>query len=373
MPCKKKLSIDTSKPVLVSGGSGYVAGVLISHLLDVGLTVHATVRGDDVTDHPKSRLRYMFDMAKTKPGTLKFFSADLTKEGSFEKAMDGCAVVFHTASPFPSYKVTDPEEQLIKPAVRGTEIVLDQVSKTKSVHTVVLTSSCAAMYTASIEVHNNPLTEAVWNRTSSMDYIPYCYSKTIAEITAWTLAGSQQQYRLVAINPGMIVGPGLKYHETSQSYAFISNLFTEKSMLHVGIPDLRFGWVDVRDVADAHIAAAFDPSAKGRHICVGCSAGYPDVGRILHDNFPEFQIAHRTSWLPKILYWLLSRFAGVNPKFLWNSLGYNFRYDASKIMGSLGMEFRPLEESLTDMFQQFIDEGVPKMHPGTESKNKKSK
>lgn len=346
-----------------------MAGVLISRLLDEGLTVHATVRAENCADNP--RYKYLFDMAKGKPGTLKLFSADLTKEGSFEKAMAGVGIVFHTASPFPSYTVTDPEEQLIKPAVQGTEIVLNQVAKTKTVHTVVLTSSCAAMYTASCEVHETPLTEAVWNRTASLSYLPYAYSKTMAELAAWTMAGSEQQYRLVVINPGLVVGPGVKYHESSQSNSFILSLSKDPTMLSIGIPDMSFGFVDVRDVADAHVAAAFDRTSRGRYVCLGCSAGYTDCGRILHNQFPDYPIAHRKSWIPKIIYWLVARFVGVDPAFLWNSIGYNFRYDASKIIDNLGMEFRPFEETLRDMYQQFIDEGVvSKTNPGSKETKK---
>ena len=54
--------IDTSKPVLVTGATGYVAGVLMAQLLDAGVTVHATVRDPSQTE----RLRYLREAAAAK-------------------------------------------------------------------------------------------------------------------------------------------------------------------------------------------------------------------------------------------------------------------------------------------------------------------
>lgn len=62
------MTIDTTKPVLVTGAFGYVAGILIKQLLELGITVHVTVR--DVTK--KDRYRYIHDVADTLHGNIKF-------------------------------------------------------------------------------------------------------------------------------------------------------------------------------------------------------------------------------------------------------------------------------------------------------------
>ena len=141
MPSSKKLKIDTSKPVLVTGATGYVAGVLIQQLLEKGLTVHGTVRDPSKTD----RFEYLQKIADASPGTIKFFKGDLLAPGSFDEAMSGCSTVFHTASPF-TMEVKDPQKDLIDPAVLGTENVLNSANKTPTVKRVVVTSSCAAAY-----------------------------------------------------------------------------------------------------------------------------------------------------------------------------------------------------------------------------------
>ncbi|MGM3162888.1 NAD-dependent epimerase/dehydratase family protein [Dickeya undicola] len=90
------LDIDKTKPVLVTGATGYVAGWLVKRLLEEGVTVHAAVR--DPNDVRKTG--HLNDMATGQPGTLRFFKADLLEPGSYAQAMKGCGIVFHTASPF---------------------------------------------------------------------------------------------------------------------------------------------------------------------------------------------------------------------------------------------------------------------------------
>ena len=88
--------VPTDEPVLVTGATGYFAGVLIRDLLEAGATVHGTVRDKNDT----SSYQHILDL----PGAVerfKLFQADLLKAGSFRDAMTGCVIVFHTASPHP--------------------------------------------------------------------------------------------------------------------------------------------------------------------------------------------------------------------------------------------------------------------------------
>ena len=133
-----KLEIDTALPVCVTGATGYVAGWIVKRLLEEGLTVHATVRDPDNA----GKLAHLRKAEADAPGTLKFFAADLLEPGSFDEAVRGCGVVFHTASPF-QMSVEDPQKDLVEPAVQGTRNLLAAVNAAKSVQRVVLTSSCA--------------------------------------------------------------------------------------------------------------------------------------------------------------------------------------------------------------------------------------
>ena len=135
-------TIDKSKPVLVTGATGYVAAWLVKKLLEEGFTVHAAVRDPD----HNSKLNHLNEIASATPDQIKYFKSDLLQDGSYAKAMEGCELVFHTASPFIT-SVRDPQKELVEPAVHGTRNVLEQANKTSSVKRIVLTSSCAAIYT----------------------------------------------------------------------------------------------------------------------------------------------------------------------------------------------------------------------------------
>ena len=67
------------------------------------------------------------------------------ESGSFDTAIEGCSYVFHTASPF-ILKFDDPQRDLIDPALKGTQNILEAVNASNTVERVVLTSSCVAIY-----------------------------------------------------------------------------------------------------------------------------------------------------------------------------------------------------------------------------------
>jgi nucleoside-diphosphate-sugar epimerase len=130
---------------------------------------------------------------------------------------------------------------------------------------VVLTSSTAAVYTDAAECAEAPggsLTEAVWNRTASLAYQPYSYSKTLAEQEAWKIAEGQAQWDLVVVNPSLVIGPATGQSPISESFDVVRQ-FGDCTMA-TGALRLALGVVDVRDLAKAHLAAAYTPSAKER-------------------------------------------------------------------------------------------------------------
>lgn len=126
-------------PVLVTGGSGFVATELISQLLVQGYIVHATVR----SLQNSAKVSCLQDLKSQHPeGKLLLFEADLLQPGSFHAAMQGCSVVFHVASPFKvPEKIKDGDSEMVQPALQGTRNVLEAVEDTPSVQRVVFTST----------------------------------------------------------------------------------------------------------------------------------------------------------------------------------------------------------------------------------------
>ena len=344
-----------SKPVLVTGATGYVAGWLVKRLLEEGFTVHAAVRDPS----NKDKLKYLNELAEPTPGSIKYFPSDLLKNGSYAEAMQGCEVVFHTASPF-TLSVKDPQKELIEPAQLGTRNVLEGVNKTESVQRVVLTSSCAAIYGDNADLsqaQGTELSEADWNTSSSLTHQPYSYSKTVAEREAWKIAASQSRWDLVTINPSLVIGPGINPFSTSESFSLIKQ-FGDGSMKS-GVIDLAIGAVDVRDVAQAHIAAGFTPSAKGRYIISGHNTSFPELAKILRQQFGD-AYPFPQSTTPKWLVWLVGPLVdkSITRKFIARNIGLPLAIDNRKSISELGMNYRPLEISITELFQQLIDNGL---------------
>jgi len=348
------IDIDTEQPVLVTGGTGYVAGWVIARLLDHGLTVHATVRDAANTE----RLAYLQALADDSEGTLRFFEADLLQPGSFAEGMAGCSTVFHIASPY-IIEVDDPDKQLIEPALEGTRNVLGQADATDSVTRVVLTSSCAAIFGDAADLADTPdgvFTEDVWNTSSSRTHQPYSYSKTLAEREAWRIAEAQDRWKLVVLNPAGVFGPGQRLHRGSESFSIFEQM--GDGSFASGIADLRIGIVDVRDVAEAQLRAAFLPEASGRCILSGHDSGLVEMAGILRERFPSYPIGART--VPKWLLWLIGPMvsSAFTRKVVSRNIGLPWRADNRKSREELGLTYRPLVQTVTEHFQQLVDGGV---------------
>lgn len=348
--------IDKTKPVLVTGATGYVAGWLVKRLLEEGITVHAAVRNPD----NKKKVAHLDEIAAKTSGTIKYFKSDLLEEGSYAEAMQGCELVYHTASPFTS-DYDDPQKELIDPAVNGTANVLETANKTPSVKRVVLTSSCAAIYTDATDIKdtpNNILTEEVWNTTASLDYQPYSYSKTLAEKKAWEINKAQQQWDMVTINPSFVMGPALNAQSnTSESISILKQL--GDGTMKLGVPKMGVGLVDVRDVAEAHYKAGFTPAAQGRYITSAHNTNFLEMSEALLPKYGDKYPLPKKA-LPKWLLMLVGPLVNkmFSRKFIKNNVNVEWKADNSKIKNELGMTFKPMKETMEDAFQVLIDENI---------------
>ncbi|CAN6567255.1 unnamed protein product [Malus baccata var. baccata] len=280
----------------VTGASGYIASWLVKHLLQKGYTVKATVR--DPNDAKKTEHLLSLDGAKER---LHLFKADLLEEGSFDAVVDGCVGVFHTASPA-QISAPDPQvcAEIIEPAVKGTLNVLKSCAKFPAVKRVVLTSSMASVRMSG----KPPTSDVVLDETCYLDPLfcektkvrafPYYWiildidqwyplSKILAEEAAWKFAKGNG-IDLVSIHPGFVIGPPLQ-PTLNVSVEFLLNI-----MSGIEIPFINCTFVDVRDVASAHIQAFEVPSASGRYCLVGQVADRLDTPKILRELYPTLSL-----------------------------------------------------------------------------------
>jgi nucleoside-diphosphate-sugar epimerase len=338
--------------VLVTGGSGYVALELIQQLLAGGDSVHTTVRslGNEAKVRPLRRLQERY------PGQLQIFEADLLSPGAFETAMEGCTVVYHTASPFllPE-KIKDGRRQMLEPALNGTRNVLSAVNNTPSVRRVVMTSTVGAIFGDYIDVRqmkDETLAESYFNTSSTLENYPYHFAKVEAEKEAWRIAKEQSRWSLVVINPGLILGPSLTSASASGSLFLLDGMM--RGHLFFGLPDWSMATVDIREVGQAHIAAARDPNASGRYILADKEmTSLVDMARILRKvhKFPLLLPKYR---LPNWLVMTFGPWWGLRRDYMRKHLGIRFRIDNARSIRELGVIYRPIEETLIDHYQGWL-------------------
>jgi len=269
------MSTNTEKRICVTGASGFLASHIVEQLLSRGYHVHGTVR--DPTD-PK-KVAHLTSL----PGAserLTLFKADLLDGHEvFEAAFKGTHGVIHVASPFHN---KGGENELVVPAVTGTRNILVSVENVPEVKQIVLTSSMAAVgFNGGKLPPTHIYTEADWSNADlqRQNQSWYPLSKTLAEKSAWDYMATERKrdFRLIVINPTLIVGPILQPTLNTSSEIVASYLNGEKEV----IPQSTMGYVDVRDVAEAHIKAYESESAEGRYIMIERSLPWADLCEIL--------------------------------------------------------------------------------------------
>lgn len=314
------------KRVCVTGSSGYIASWIVKLLLDRGYTVNATVRCSK--DEKKIEHLVALDGAKER---LHLFEADLLDEGSFDSAIDGCDGVFHTASPVKLH-VSNPQEELIDPAVKGTLNVLSSCVKNPSIKRVVLTSSMASILFSGRTLAPEVVVDETWFSTpefcEGLKMKWYMISKTLAEEAAWKFV-KENGINMVSINPAVVIGPPLQPTINASSGLVLSLINGSETYMNASV-----GWVHVKDVAKAHILAFETPSANGRYLLTESVAHVSEVIEILHELYPALKLPGRCE--------------NDNP------FEPTYKVSNDKVR-SLGIDYIPLRASLKETVECFKD------------------
>ena len=336
--------VDT---VLVSGGSGYIAGFLIRQLVTEGWRVHTTVRN-------LAREGGVRKLLAVDDSRLHFFAADLNADAGWAEATAGCSHVAHVASPLPAGVPGDPNE-LILPARDGALRAL-RAAKAAGVRRFVMTSSVAAIsYGRGRGTHH--FTEADWTLLEQPGLTPYIRSKTIAERAArdW-VAKEGGGIEFCTINPSVVLGP-VWSADYSASVTIVKRLL-DGSMS--ACPDIGFGVVDVRDVADLHVRALKAPGMAGeRFIASGRFMKLREIAEVLRAELGPQARKVTTRNLPD---WAVRMAALFNPlaRAVIGELGSVRHQDASHAKAVLGWATRPVEQSIADTARSLIERGIVK-------------
>ncbi|KZP19343.1 NAD(P)-binding protein [Athelia psychrophila] len=259
--------------VLITGVTGFLAQHVVAATLNAGFRVRGTIRSASKANGLLEKFPKNFETVVVQDVA----TSDLTD------VIKGVTYVLHTASPY-TFAITNGEEELLKPAINGTLNVL-RAAKKAGVKKVVITSSFAAISNAAAggPWRDYEYTENDWNpstyeeaaKEGAQPGMVYSAGKKLAEVAAWDFA-KENNMALVVLNPPMIYGPALQDAATSPaslntSASMIYQLFSGKL---TAIPDDRLPlFVDVRDVAKAHVLALQQDSASGARIPL-CGGGF---------------------------------------------------------------------------------------------------
>ena len=327
--------------VLVTGGSGFIALHCIDQLLEKGFMVRTTIRSES----RKDEINKAMDKYPNLDQNLEFHICDLLKDEGWEAAVDGCDYVLHVASPF-ILEVPSDENVLIKPAVDGTLRVLNACSKAH-VKKVVLTSSVAAVaYGHGAE---KTYDESDWSNTGEDSGItPYAKSKTLAEKAAWNFVeelDTDKKFDFTVINPVGVFGPMLT-KDIGTSNSLVSRLINGELP---ACPATHMGYVDVRDVAKAHVFSMLNSSTNNKRIIVSESEMFfVDVGRILNEaGFKKSPTKQMPNWLVKFLAIFIKELSGVT-----KSLGRRVDTDKSLAKSLFDWQYISAKDSILDTANQ---------------------
>jgi dihydroflavonol-4-reductase len=251
------------------------------------------------------------------------------------------------------------ERDLVKPGLDGVINFLE-AAKFHGLKRVVLTSSMAAVTEHPVTGHT--FTEADWNTKSTTERNPYYYSKTVAERKAWEFA-KEHGLDLITINPFVILGRALSMTSADNPSAEI--IYRIIMGEFPGYFDFHWGFVDVIDVATAHVNALTSLKANGRYLCIGSAIYMKRVCHVLSAAFPQYPVpsaemdgAGGTALL-KLGSFFETRDVGT---YMRSNIAQTLSFDTSKIQQDLGLEFRSVDDTILDTVKSLIRYGkIPEM------------
>jgi dihydroflavonol-4-reductase len=266
------------KKVLVTGVSGYIGQHCAAELLKQGYAVKGSLRSLSKADEVTQGIAKVVDPQ----GNIEYCELNLMEDEGWDDAMQGCDYVLHVASPFLTSEPKD-ENELIKPAVEGTQRAL-KAAKRAGIKRVVLTSSMVAMLgdaNGSIDIDHTSWTNVEAKRVSA-----YLKSKTLAEQSAWDFIKDQKgdkPMELVTVHPGPVYGPTLSGNLTGESMSTYKNLIDGKMPV---LPKAAINMSDVRDIANIHVQALENQEANGKRLIVSTEKAhsFQEMAQILKSN-----------------------------------------------------------------------------------------
>ena len=343
----------THKRVLVTGGSGFIAGHCILQLLEQGYPVRATLRSPAREAAVRAVLK---DAGMVNGDGLSFVAADLMHDQGWTEAVADVDVVLHVASPVQPGHVAD-ENDLIVPAREGTLRVL-RAARDAGVRRVVLTSAFHAVSWGHPH-RDQTFTEEDWTVLDGPGVDAYGKSKTLAERAAWDFMATEgRALELTTMLPVAVMGPVMG-RDISGSNHLIQRML-EGNM--PGFPNLFIPIIDVRDVASAHLLAMSHPGAADERFLLSNGRALPmkEIGATLKAELGEAARRVPTRSIPDLVLRIAARFNPQLRPFV-PDLGYAKRTSNAKARRMLEWTPRDPHEAIVAAGMSMVGKGLIKV------------
>ena len=326
---------------LVTGANGHLGFNLVKELLKTDHTIRGSIRSLENTQNVQ-RLESL--------GDVEIVEASLDRPDQLTAAMEGIDVLFHAAAVY-SYTEPDREQEIIDASLKGIENTFYAAYAAK-VKKIVLTSSVVTL----------PLTTPGAPPSDENDWtddtrVPYLKAKTEGEKLAWDIAKDKNLY-MVSVLPGAIGGPG--FVKNTPTIDMLEALMM--GSMRMGVIQMNYPYVDVRDVASAHILAG-EKDCEGRFIvCNDSSPMFREIVETMHGidskiplplmTLPNFMLG-AAGFFDKFNHLVLGTPLTASPELMATMKGKEWNFSNQRIKDTLGWQPQfSLEQSLRDTIDE---------------------
>ena len=336
-------------PVLVTGASGFVGKWCVVKLLEKGYRVRGTIRSEAKAKQVRETVSGI--VGADAMARLELVEADILDDKGWSEAMAGVSAVMHVATVI---RGDEPRDQslVIRPALEGTERIL-KATLAAGIKRIIITSSIATVgYGHGQTSGTRTYDETHFTNLENMRWTwAYCIGKTRAERLAWAFA-KEHGLEMTTIHPGAIIGPALD-EDASISVGLVGGLLDNSTP---ALPSNGFSIVDVRDVADMHVAALEKPEAIGqRYLATAEYMPFPKVAQTIQELYPDRKIVNRAA--PDWAIRLVAMFGGPARQII-NDIGNVKIFDGRKGEALMGHPYIGARQSIHDTAESVIRFGL---------------
>lgn len=318
--------------VCVTGATGFVGAHVVRALCEHGEEVRVTYR------NPR-RLSALGDLE------VRRVRADVFDHRALRRAFKGTEVVFHTVG----YVGTRPTDLAWRVNAEGP-LVAVEAAAAAGCRRLVLTSTISAVGLAS----NGAAADEDTSYPNDWLGLTYPDSKHEGERVALE-AAQRHGIELVVVNPAYVLGvPVDRTRPNQTSMRTIGNYLRGRLP---GVIDAPMNFVDVEDVAEGHVLAAQRGRPGERYIVGGRNMTWP----ALIDRIAELSgVHHPVVILPRQIAQLAQArevlgLPGPLPAQAYALMAQEWRFSSAKATRELGYRARPLDETLRDSIDYYLE------------------